>query len=138
MSAWEIFNLRNVWRHISGRRKLKPNRLVQPRLESLEDRLIPTANVWIASAVSDHNWNTAANWSLGHIPAQGEVATFGQSGSVGNNQDCTINTGSNRCDGISIGSLYTGTITMAADLGLVSAAGFAQAGGTFNMVTFTI
>jgi autotransporter-associated beta strand protein len=104
----------------------------------LEDRLIPTANVWIASAVSDHNWNTAANWSLGHIPAQGEVATFGQSGSVGNNQDCTINTGSNRCDGISIGSLYTGTITMAADLGLVSAAGFAQAGGTFNMVTFTI
>ena len=47
----------------------------------------------------------------------GEIATFNSS-SV---ENCTINAGAagaNRCDGISIASTYTGTITVTAGLNL--------------------
>jgi autotransporter-associated beta strand protein len=104
----------------------------------LEERAVPAANVWVAGAASDHNWNTGSNWSLGHAPIGGEIATFGQVGSLGNTQDCTINTGANRCDGLSITQFYSGTITAAANLGLISPIGYSQSGGTFNLGSFTI
>src|SRR5262249_43556930 len=52
--------------------------------------------------------------------------------------DCTINSGANTCDGILITNFYTGTITSAADLSLVTVAGYFQTGGTFNLSSFTI
>src|SRR5947209_8067967 len=106
-----------------------------PRLEVLEDRTIPSVtNVWSATGISDHNWNTGTNWSRGHAPMLGEIATFNSSSL----ENCTINAGVNRCDGINIASTYTGTITAAADLSLVTSAGYTQAGGTFNQSSFAI
>ncbi|HEV2946861.1 MAG TPA: autotransporter-associated beta strand repeat-containing protein [Gemmataceae bacterium] len=110
----------------------------RPSLEPLEERALPSTNIWTAGAASDHNWNTGSNWSLGHAPIVGEIATFGQVGSLGNNQDCTINAGANRCDGLSITMFYSGTISAAANLALVGPTGYSQSGGTFNLVSFTI
>jgi autotransporter-associated beta strand protein len=135
MPAWK-WKKRPQFQHSVQRRN--SGRFFQPRLEILEERAVPAANVWVAGAASDHNWNTGSNWSLGHAPIAGEIATFGQVGSLGNAQDCTINTGANRCDGLSITQFYSGTITAAANLGLVSPIGYSQSGGTFNLGSFTI
>src|SRR5262245_56680567 len=48
----------------------------RPSLEILEDRRVPTANVWSALAGPPTNWNNPANWSLGHVPDSTEIATF--------------------------------------------------------------
>ncbi len=122
----------------SFRRQSRKPQPFRPNLEPLEERAVPAANIWIAGAASDHNWNTGSNWSLGHAPVVGEVATFGQVASLGNSQDCTINAGADRCDGLTITQFYSGTITVAANLALVGPTGYSQSGGTFNLVSFTI
>jgi autotransporter-associated beta strand protein len=109
----------------------------RPRLEALEDRTVPSVvNSWNALSSSDHNWNTGSNWSLGHTPKAGEIATF----DLTSVENCTINSGVsvNQCDGINIAATYTGTITENADLTLLTGAGFLQAAGTFNLNSSTI
>src|SRR5262245_36487039 len=138
MSSWRWTTRRDQRKTISHQLGPKKNLSFHPKLEPLEDRLIPATNIWVAGPTTDHNWNTAANWSLGHAPAVGEIATFGQVGSLGNAEDCTINTGANRCDGITITQFYSGTITLAANVALVGSTGFNQSGGTFNLASFTI
>jgi autotransporter-associated beta strand protein len=114
-------------------------RSCRPFLEILEDRTAPSvSNFWTAAAASDHDWNTGSNWSLGNAPTSGEIATFGQSGPQNSVVDCTINSGTNTCDGILITNFYTGTITASADLSLLTTAGYIQTGGTFNLSSSTI
>src|SRR5260370_1871079 len=139
MSSWKWPKRRETRKTFSIRPEPRKNLSFHPQLEPLEDRLLPTSNFWIAGVSTDHNWNTGSNWSLGHAPAVGEIAFFGQIGSLGNNENCTINTGADRCDGLTITQFYSGTITAAANLALVGITGFNQSGmNTFNLASFTI
>jgi autotransporter-associated beta strand protein len=103
------------------------------QLERLEDRcLLSINNIWVAAASGA--WNTATNWSQGHVPIVGEIAVFD---GLSSNQACTIDAGSDTCDGILINSNYTGLINQSADLTL-GAGGYSQAGGAFSANSFTI
>jgi autotransporter-associated beta strand protein len=102
----------------------------RPRLEALEDRCLPsTANIWAAPAGPPSNWNTAANWSLSHVPTSSEIATFNSTSQT----FCLIDapaTGTNTISGLNITSLYGGQIQDTADL-IIGSDGFVQAGGVF-------
>jgi hypothetical protein len=50
------------------------------RLETLEDRVLPSTVTWISS--SSGSWNTAANWSTGAVPGAGDDVVINQPGSV--------------------------------------------------------
>src|SRR5579871_6538752 len=39
---------------------------MRPRLERLEDRIVPTTDTWIST--TSGLWSTAGNWSLGAAP----------------------------------------------------------------------
>src|SRR5579871_2179914 len=45
-------------------------------LETLEDRVTPTAFSWNTSVLAG-NWNTATNWSPNGIPGASDTVTFG-------------------------------------------------------------
>src|SRR5262249_33501608 len=104
------------------------NCLFRPRLESLEDRWVPsTVNYW--TSVGGTSWNDPSNWSLGHVPSSAEIATFDTHSLI----PCTIDApvaGQNTASGIAIGSQYPGTISLLANLAL-GLDGFSQSGGTF-------
>lgn len=53
----------------------------RPRLESLEDRLVPAVNNWLGTV--DGNWNTAGNWSLGNVPTVQDDVVFRSQNNVG-------------------------------------------------------
>src|SRR5262249_21065474 len=96
---------------------------------TLEDRWLPsTINTWVAPG-SSGNWNTAANWSLGHVPTSTEVATFDASSAA----VCTIDApamGTNTVSGINITSGYAGPIQDSGGI-VTGPDGFVQAGGSF-------
>jgi len=99
----------------------------RPLLEVLEDRCVPaTVNTWSA-ADAIGTWNTAANWSLGHVPTSSEIATFDASSTA----FCIIDApamGTNTVSGINMTATYAAGITDTADL-TIGADGFV--GGVF-------
>src|SRR6266851_2664906 len=94
----------------------KPRAPFRPRLEILEDRCLPaTANIWAAPAGPPSNWNNPANWSLGHVPDDTEIARFNNASQT----FCLIDApaaGTDTVSGINITSLYAGQIQDDADL----------------------
>src|SRR5216683_8397442 len=102
----------------------------RPLLEVLEDRCVPaTANVWSAPVGPPTNWNSTANWSLGHVPTSAEIATFDNTSQTACLIDAPV-AGTNTVSGIDITSLYGGQIQDTADL-ILGTDGFAQANGAF-------
>ena len=67
---------------------------------------LASSNVW--AAAGSGNWNTAANWSLGHVPTSGEDVIFNGSTS---NQNATWDI-SPSVNAIGFMSNYSGTVTM--------------------------
>src|ERR1017187_7683139 len=59
----------------NGRRVTDATRLV---IEHLESRVLLSTNSWIANSGGD--WDTASNWSLGHMPTASEDAVINESG----------------------------------------------------------
>jgi autotransporter-associated beta strand protein len=103
----------------------------RPVLEYLEQRWLPsTNNFWIDGVAG--NWNTAGNWSLGHVPTLGEIAVF--TVAQGN---CTIDSGTDTCDGVNVQAIYMGAIAQQHDLKL-GAAGFTLSNGTYSANSFRI
>ena len=50
------------------------------RLEQLEDRITPVANIW--TGVTSLNWSIDTNWSLGHTPTSAEDVEISNGNSV--------------------------------------------------------
>jgi hypothetical protein len=52
----------------------------RPRLEGLEERLVPDTNYWIANAIppgqTAASWDVDTNWSLGTHPNRGQDIVF--------------------------------------------------------------
>jgi hypothetical protein len=55
-------------------------RRTRPRLEALEDRVVPSTVAWVNPAGG--SWNTAANWSTGAVPGAGDDVVIDQPGNV--------------------------------------------------------
>src|SRR5437899_309651 len=53
---------------------------VRPRLEALEDRVLPSTVSWVSS--TSGGWTTASNWSTGAVPAAGDDVVINQSAAV--------------------------------------------------------
>ncbi len=89
-------------------------------------QLFATNNIWVGTTAS---WNTAGNWSLGHVPnaANGDIATFST-----NNKSCTFDvalTGAAVPAGISISSTYASTIKGTSGLAVtIGASGISMTG----------
>ena len=64
-----------------------------------------TNNIWNSSSNTDYN--TASNWSLGHIPTTGEVAYFDATSTV----NCTLSANITP-DSINVTTGYTGTLNL--------------------------
>jgi hypothetical protein len=47
----------------------------KPRLETFEDRLLPSVDIWTGAA-GDTLWSTATNWSTGTVPQAGDTVVF--------------------------------------------------------------
>jgi autotransporter-associated beta strand protein len=95
----------------------------------LEDRLVPsTINIW-TDGHQNGKWDDKQNWSLGSVPAAGDVAQFTGAGANGND-DVIINPATVTVAAIDITAGYTGTITDKANL-LTLSGDFTQAGGKF-------
>jgi hypothetical protein len=48
----------------------------RPRLEALDPRIVPSADLWIAGGGIPVNWDTPAAWSLGAAPRAGDDVIF--------------------------------------------------------------
>jgi hypothetical protein len=104
----------------------KSHLFVRPRLEVLENRCLPTANIWDAVGTIG-NWNNPGNWSLVHVPTASETVIFNSGPS------CLIDApaaGTNTCAGIAINGTYGEQIQDAADL-IIGSDGLAQNSGVF-------
>jgi len=100
--------------------------LIQPRLEVLENRCLPTVNIWDAVGTIG-NWNNPGSWSLVHVPTASESVIFNSGPS------CLIDApaaGTNTCAGIAINGTYGRQIQDAADL-IIGSDGLAQNSGVF-------
>lgn len=53
---------------------------VRPRLEALEDRVLPSTVSWVSG--TSGGWTTAANWSTGAVPGAGDDVVISQSDAV--------------------------------------------------------
>ncbi len=82
------------------RRAASPSnrRTCSPRLEALEDRLLLSADNWIAGS---GNWNVGSHWSLGHAPGTSDTAIINTSSAA----TITIQSG----DHIQVQSITTGS-----------------------------
>jgi autotransporter-associated beta strand protein len=112
----------------------RPRRF-RPRIEALEERWLPsTLNFWRPGMGSTDMWNTASNWSLGHVPGSTEIATFDGT----NTAPSVIDAGPDTVFGINITSGYTSAVFLTAANLILGAGGFAQAGGSFEAGSGTI
>jgi hypothetical protein len=57
------------------RRRPSPQRR-RPRLEALEDRLVPSTDIWTGAALIDPSWRNPLNWSANAIPAANDSLIF--------------------------------------------------------------
>jgi hypothetical protein len=78
-------------------------------------------NEWLPTSGS--NANTAANWSLGHVPQTSEDIHFNSGSTAACTWDVTTSVG-----GVTVESGYTGTVTQSASF---TNTGYSQAGGTW-------
>src|SRR6516165_3383953 len=63
---------------IQSGQRLQIRRPFQPRVEALEDRMVPTAINWTSPVSGD--WGTASNWSTGTLPGSGDDVTISTPG----------------------------------------------------------
>src|SRR6266851_5515132 len=47
-----------------------------PRLETLEDRLLPATAIWTGASIVDNNWSTPENWQGNTAPSPGDALVF--------------------------------------------------------------
>jgi hypothetical protein len=107
-----------------------------PRLEGLEDRVVPAINTWIGG---NADWSIAANWSQGQPPVAGDVVQIANGATVTHSVNSTAGgdaVGSLTISGGSTLVLSGGTITDSSSLD-ASAAGshFTLSGGTLSGAT---
>jgi fibronectin-binding autotransporter adhesin len=119
------------------RAKAKPQRVICARAsawaESLESRVLLSANAWKAAVSGD--WDTASNWSLGHIP----TATEDVSIAVAGNYTVTHSFGTDAAHSITLShplTLSGGTLTVAGNVQANNT--FTLSGGTLANATLTV
>jgi hypothetical protein len=103
------------------------------RAESLESRLLLSANSWKAAVSGD--WDTASNWSLGHVPTASEDVNIAIAGSY----TVTHSTGTDSAKSITLShplTLSGGTLTVAGNVQANST--FSLTGGTLTNATLTV
>src|SRR5262249_1824657 len=105
---------RSIFTRTEAGHSSKPPR-IRPRLEILEDRVVPATylDYWYGTTSSD--WSTASNWTTDGgqhvVPDKNAIVVFGAFGITP--KDCTMNvTGGTTIDALTIGSLYTKTLTL--------------------------
>jgi hypothetical protein len=99
----------------SSRRQTTHRPGLRPRVEALEDRVVPSTVTWINSAGGD--WDTAANWQdnlgVNRLPGSGDDAVISYSGITvthSSAQTESVNSLTSRADlSISAGELDLGT-----------------------------
>jgi hypothetical protein len=96
---------------------MKQQNRFRPRLEALEDRLVPDAMIW-ENTLGTGKWSDAGNWSQNHVPQTGDTLTFSALGG-GSTASCTdmpnnttLTLGQNGIAGLFVSSTYTGAITI--------------------------
>jgi hypothetical protein len=110
-----------MFARLSRRHTVKPirRRSVPLRLEVLEDRAMPSVDLWTgANSAVDNNWSDPANWSLARTPGASDIAQFTRNGSVLSytsvvDTDFTV-------AGLQIDGLWGGSINVPAVLTLAS------------------
>lgn len=75
-----IGRLRGVAERRGSRSRIGKRQTARPRLERLENRVVPSTDTWISS--TSGAWNTASNWSLGTVPNASNDVVIDQSGNV--------------------------------------------------------
>jgi hypothetical protein len=119
---------------VASQRKRQPWTRTRLQIELLEDRVVPsTNNVW-TDAQGDGLWNTAGDWSLGHVPVVGEIAEIAGASALnpGGNDSATISGAPPpSLDGIQIDPAYTNTVTDSIATFTLGTSGFVQDGGAF-------
>ncbi len=63
-----------------SRRRKAIRQTVRPRLELLEDRVVPSTDTWISTASG--SWNIASNWSTGAVPNASNDVVIDQPGNI--------------------------------------------------------
>jgi hypothetical protein len=89
-------------------------------------------NNWTGN--NDNSWSNSANWSLGHVPATGETATFNNANLTGG-ANKTVNMNTTYAAGSPLGNIdiqsgYTGSLTINAN---ITVSGNVSVGGTANL-----
>jgi YD repeat-containing protein len=87
---------------------------VRLTVEHLETRILLTTNTWVAAGGGD--WDTAGNWSLGHVPTANEDAVINESGNFTITHNSNVNDSvhsliSNQAFTFSAGTLVVVTTT---------------------------
>ena len=119
----------------AARSRKLPERCRPPSLEVLEGRLLLSADTWIGPNHTGGSglWDVGSNWSLGHAPGTGDIATINTSAPA----TITIQSGDNiRVKSLTTGSKDTlsitgGLLTLTAGTSTLSGA-LSMTGGTLD------
>src|SRR5262245_19436199 len=85
---------------------------VRPRLETLQDRVLPSTVSWVSS--TSGKWTTGTNWSSGAAPAAGDDVVINQSAAVTVTLDVSTSIHSLSLTGATL-NVTGGTLAVAAD-----------------------
>src|SRR5262249_24093968 len=84
LSSWRRWAQRAFTAHFGSPRR-HPRSSFRPRLEALEDRVVPaTTRVWDGGSVVNHKWTTAKNWEGNVAPVPGDELVFPTGVGLGN------------------------------------------------------
>lgn len=99
-SAMFTDKVQKLFRKTLGSRTMTPMRSKRslnsrPRLEALEDRIVPAFDTWISTGST--SWDVGTNWSEMHSPAAGDTVVFANAppNGSGSNVPCVIPAGDN-------------------------------------------
>src|SRR6266849_4356878 len=110
----------------SRRKTSRPStKYYRPRLEALEERSVPSVDMWWGHVNAD--WNTGTNWTLGRVPLPGDDVEFDGTtdpltGQTFNNPVTLSSTV--EVNSITVQNNYSKTITLNAGVKLQSWQGF--------------
>ncbi len=103
-------------------------RYVRPRLEALEDRVVPAVDTFAAPGGSGQ-WTNAASWSLGRLPGEADTAV------IPAGESCVLSSATTQSiQSLSVsGTLTLGSPSPSGETGTIDAVMATLSGGTFNI-----
>jgi hypothetical protein len=87
----------------------------RPCVEALDQRVVPSADIWIASGTAPVSWDTPAAWSLGAAPRAGDDVLLRTDAQGSGSAPVTLGHATPLLNSVTLDGSWAGTLTLQTD-----------------------